>query len=115
MHARDAFVATRMNADAVAVLTAADTLTHRLEQTATIEHLDWEPPCEGLDHARALHGHQPGQAASYMLIAPCHGPRIMICAARRNYLLGLGLLRCNVCKVETLVERWLMVPIDGGA
>lgn len=74
-------------------------------------HLEWEPTCQGETHNRGLHGHNPEQPAAYYVIAPCHGPRIMICNSRANYLRTRGLLKCSICKIETLIERWRFEPI----
>lgn len=90
----------------------ADDIEHRLDQ---LEHLDFDLQCEGLYHSRALQGHVPAQPASWYLIAPCHGARLMICDGRRAWLATRGTLQCTVCRVEWLIERWHVEPIPGAS
>jgi hypothetical protein len=51
---------------------------------------DHTPACEGQHHADGTNdwGHNPAQSASWVMVAPCCGPKMLICDARRAFILS---------------------------
>lgn len=70
-------------------------------------------PCEGLDHSRGLHGHQVDAPGAFLLVAPCCGGRLVLCAPRVGYMRTSGLIWCTGCSTERVIEGYLFVPLDG--
>ncbi|TFD74720.1 hypothetical protein [Cryobacterium fucosi] len=77
--------------------------------------LDFEPviACEGRDHNRGMSGHIPDAPGAFMVISPCHGPKVIQCAPRVAAMRFSGLLHCSVCRMEHLVEEYRFLPIKG--
>lgn len=86
-----------------------------LEATDTdiLASLDFDPACRSRNHDAARDGCVPGEPATYWVIAPCCGPRYMICAGRRRSLAQFDTIRCLGCRRETPTDWWRF-PLIGG-
>lgn len=60
-----------------------------------IEHLDFDAElgCEGPSHSIGKHGHSPSEPASWLVIAPCCGLKMLACDAWVQHTLTGGYQR----------------------
>lgn len=76
----------------------------------TIEHLDFEPACEGTLHPEGLHGHDPAAPAAFILITPCCGVALYKCAGWVTWPGRTPNLRCD-CGVRFPTRSARFIPL----
>ena len=75
--------------------------------TITDLEFDLEIPCEGRMHASGTNFHIVDQQASYALISPCCGIRIVLCRARAEYLkVQSDTIHCRKCGRDSMAHKW---------
>ena len=62
------------------------------------DELDKHPPCESGNHVKAVFGHEPGEPAAYLCIAPCG----MIWACCAGWVAGQTRYRNTECERRVL-------------
>ena len=68
---------------------------------------DLEIPCEGRAHASGTNAHVIDQPASYALISPCCGLRVVLCRGRAKYLeLQADTIHCRLCGRDSTADKW---------
>lgn len=66
-------------------------------ELVTIEHLDFDPPCEGTHHDEGRWGHIPHEGAKFLVISPCGRSRLM-CSGWVDLVRVWGQYICTHCQ-----------------
>ena len=75
--------------------------------TITDLEFDLKIPCEGRVHQRGTNAHVIDQKASYALMSPCCGLRVLLCRSRALYLKAeAGTIHCRSCDRDSSATKW---------
>lgn len=80
-----------------------------LAEPDTITDLDFdlEIPCQGRGHVGGIDAHVIDQQASYALMSPCCGLRLLLCRGRAMYLkTNAFVIHCRSCDRDSSAGKW---------
>lgn len=79
-------------------------------ELVTIEHLDFEPRCEGTHHNEGRWGHVPDEGAKFLVTSPCRSYRLM-CSGWVNLVRAWGCFICSHCGATVPITDAQVVPL----